>query len=459
MPTTPTDPTVPALVLADAERGEQHEPAERDRDHQLPAEVHQLVVAQPGQRGPEPHVDVEEHEQLEQEPHGAGERAEERQVDRVPVEADRLRATEEQGDDHRAHRDGVHELGEVEEREADAGVLGVEPGDELLLGLDEVERRPVELGGGGDHEDDERQEPGGDHAPLAEAALGVDDAARAQRAGDQDHRRQAEAERGLVGHHLRRGAHRAEQRVLRARRPAGEHDPVDGDGRQRQQQQHTDRRVGQLQPGDVAEDHDRAVLAVAEVAAERDDRPDQERRDEREVRRQLEHEPAGVVRDQVFLEEQLRAVGERLQDAERTGLVRADAVLHPGDDLALEPDHQHRADEADDEDHQDLEQHDEDVAERQVTEQQWVECDHRVSILTSTTGAVQSMRSPIGRAGLVERHPGRAADHVGVGLDGEHDRGPAARHLDRGAVHRVEPVEVERVQVDGAAVGERGHRR
>ena len=52
----------------------------------------------------------------------------------------------------------VHELGEEEEREPDAGVLGVEPADELLLGLDEVERRVVRLGGRGDQEDHERHE-------------------------------------------------------------------------------------------------------------------------------------------------------------------------------------------------------------------------------------------------------------------------------------------------------------
>ena len=54
----------------------------------------------------------------------------------------------------------------------------------------------------------------------------------------------------------------------------------------------------------------------------------QERRHERQVRRQPEHEPVGLLGEQVFLEEQLDAVGERLQQAERTGLVRADAVLH-----------------------------------------------------------------------------------------------------------------------------------
>ena len=37
------------------------------------------------------------------------------------------------------------------------GVLGVEPADELLLGLDEVERRVVRLGDRRDQEDDERR--------------------------------------------------------------------------------------------------------------------------------------------------------------------------------------------------------------------------------------------------------------------------------------------------------------
>ena len=138
-----------------AERGEQHEPAERERDQQLPAEVHQLVVAQAGQRGPEPHVHVQEHAAP-----SAGTRRcrraapeERRDVRRCRRCAMRLRAAEEQRDDDAAHRDRVHELGEEEQGEPDAGVLGVEAADELLLGLDEVERRAVQLGRGGDQED------------------------------------------------------------------------------------------------------------------------------------------------------------------------------------------------------------------------------------------------------------------------------------------------------------------
>src|SRR3712207_7363532 len=43
-------------------------------------------------------------------------------LDPADVDRQRLRAAEEQRDDDPAHRDRVHELGEVEEAEADAGV-------------------------------------------------------------------------------------------------------------------------------------------------------------------------------------------------------------------------------------------------------------------------------------------------------------------------------------------------
>ena len=66
---------------------------------------------------------------------------------------------------------------------------------------------------------------------FREAVLGDDDAVGRQRAGHDEHGGDRQAERGLVAHHLGRGPHRAEQRVLRARRPAGEHDAVDGDRR------------------------------------------------------------------------------------------------------------------------------------------------------------------------------------------------------------------------------------
>ena len=50
----------------------------------------------------------------------------------------------------------------------------------------------------------------------------------------------------------------------------------------------------------------------------------------------------GGLRDDVFLQRQLHAVGEALQQAERAVHVGADAVLHAGHDAALEPDVEQR---------------------------------------------------------------------------------------------------------------------
>ena len=67
-------------------------------------------------------------------------------------------------------------------READAGVLGVEATDELLLGLDEVERRVVGLGDRRDQEDHERDDRGAQYQSVTNECqlvqrLGVGDAA------------------------------------------------------------------------------------------------------------------------------------------------------------------------------------------------------------------------------------------------------------------------------------------
>ena len=48
--------------------------------------------------------------------------------------------------------------------------------------------------------------------------------------------------------------------------------------------------------------------------------------------------PVGGVGHRLFLEEQLDAVGERLEQSERAGAVGTDAVLHARDHLAQEPD-------------------------------------------------------------------------------------------------------------------------
>ena len=160
------------------------------------------------------------------------------------------------------HGDHVHELGQVEEGEADRRVLGVEAAGELLLGLDQVERRPVHLGRDRDQEDDERHDPGADQVPVVEEAAVLGRRRWRWSAASRSTsttRGDRQADGRLVGDHLGRRPHRAEQRVLGARRPAGQHHAVDRDRRHHQQEQDPPRRVGQLQPGGVAGDGDRAA--------------------------------------------------------------------------------------------------------------------------------------------------------------------------------------------------------
>ena len=94
-------------------------------------------------------------------------------------------------------------------------------------------------------------------------ALLDDDAARRQRVRLHEHADDGEPERGFVAEQLRRRAHRAEQRVLRARRPAREHHAVEAEARHREQPQDPEREVGELEerlvPGDgddAADGHD-----------------------------------------------------------------------------------------------------------------------------------------------------------------------------------------------------------
>jgi hypothetical protein len=116
-------------------------------------------------------------------------------------------------------------------REAEAGVLGVVPADQLGLGLGEVERGPVGLGQAGQ---DEHQEHGElrDHEPVGQetqqlaGGLDLDDAAGGQGAGVHDHADQRQALGDLVADHLGAGAHPAKQRVVGPGRVPGQHDPV-----------------------------------------------------------------------------------------------------------------------------------------------------------------------------------------------------------------------------------------
>ena len=174
----------------------------------------------------------------------------------------------------------------------------------------------------------------------------VHDVAQAQRAGAQDDADQREAECELVADHLGAGAQRAEQRVLVVRRPAGERDAVDADGGDAEDDQQADiddrrsgtyRRRGRLDVGAEGDYGDRD-----QRAGERDDRSQNIER------------PVDDGGHEVFLEEELQAVGQRLQQAEGTDAAWSAAVLDAANDLALEQDGVGDAGEQDHQHHDDL---------------------------------------------------------------------------------------------------------
>ena len=139
-------------------------------------------------------------------------------------------------------------------------------------------------------------------------------APRRERVRLHEHTDDGEAERGFVAQQLRRRPHRAEQRVLRTRRPPGEQHAVEAEPRHRQQPQDPEREVGELQEGPVPGDGDHA--------ADGHDAEREERGEHRQVRRDAEDAAVGGVGLRLLLEEQLDAVGQR-SGAARTGPARS----------------------------------------------------------------------------------------------------------------------------------------
>ena len=139
--------------------------------------------------------------------------------------------------------DHVRVLGEEEHREHHSRVLDVEARHDLALALGHVERMAVGLGQARDVVDEEQRkqrnpEPA-EEAPVA--VLARDDVREVHALPGHERAHEREAHGDLVGDHLRRGAHGADERVLRIRRPAGDDDAVDahrGHG-----EHHQDRRV------------------------------------------------------------------------------------------------------------------------------------------------------------------------------------------------------------------------
>src|SRR6478735_6219559 len=331
------------LGAADERDGD--DPGEGDRNEELPAEAHELVVAHARQGATQPDEDEHEHPQLGGEPQQAPPAAAEHVVVDRRDERRGLPATEEQGGGQGRDGEHVDVLAEEEHGEAHRGVLGVEATGQLALALGEVEGQAVGLADHGDDVDGEAEERRED---VPERALRRDDGRGRHRPAVEEDRDEREAHGDLVADDLGGRAQATEQRVGRARAPAGEDDAVDADRCDGEHEQDGDGDVGDLQRRQVAEHRHRA--------AERDDREGDECHRRGDERREGVDELLGAGRRDVFLEHRLHAVGQGLEQTEGTVAVRARALLHAADDAALEPDDEQRRDEQVDEDADGLDQ-------------------------------------------------------------------------------------------------------
>ena len=169
-------------------------------------------------------------------------------------------------------------------------------------------------------------------APWADWLLTM--SRRLKRLGAEDDADQREAKGELVADHLRGGAEAAEERELVVRRPAGERDAVDADRRDAEDDEQADVEVGDVEHLDAD-----AVYCDRLHAAEGDDGDGDERAGKRDDGSDDEERAFGGDGHEVFLEEELDAVGERLQQAEGADAGGSPAVLDAAEDLALQ---QHR---------------------------------------------------------------------------------------------------------------------
>ncbi len=296
---------------------------ERERQHEFPGEVHELIHAQARQRAANPDEDENDRHQLREKP----------DVGRNPRQERNRRspAAEEQRDAEADDGEHAEIFAEEKQRELEAGVFREIAGDDFGFGFRQIERRAVGFRERRDEEQNEsNQSPRREHMPVRDAegvmVLVGDDVVQVERADDHHHGHGGKDERDFVADHLRDGAHRAEQRVFVAARPAGHengnfHRAADGEEKQ--------------QAG--------VVVGHGHVFAERQHRVGEQHGNQHHHRREEMDDFVRRARHDVFLGEHFHAVGNELAEAgeadfgERNAdAVGAVAVLDAADAFALE---------------------------------------------------------------------------------------------------------------------------
>ncbi len=180
------------------------------------------------------------------------------------------------------------------------------------------------------------------------------------RAGDDDRHQHAHGHRHFVADHLGRLAHAAEQRPLAAGAVAGQDDAEHFGGHDGQHEE----------DGDVQRPGHPAV-------GERQGQEGEEGAAEGDVGPQAEEHLVGVGGDEVFLDEQLDAVGDGLQPAELAADAGgAEAVLDAAGDLAFQPDEEDGGDGHESKQQQHRQQGGDPVGEVRRHAQQFRQVDH-----------------------------------------------------------------------------------
>src|SRR5262249_52233617 len=141
------------------------------------------------------------------------------------------------------------------------------------------------------------------------------------------------AERDFVADDLGAGPERAKEAVLVVRRVAAQDDAVDGEAAYGEDEENADVHAW----GDDELVFTRTARREAGWS-KRHDGKGQRRGADGDSGGEQEQELVNVAGDDLFLEEEFQAVGDRLEQAKGADAVGADAVLHVGGELALDVD-------------------------------------------------------------------------------------------------------------------------
>src|SRR5581483_6792883 len=285
----------------------------------LPAETHELVVAEARQRAANPDIQKQKAEYAQQKP-------ERRQSSLQPGGAEHrpLPAAEEQHRGEESDGEHVGVLGHEEHGEFHGAVLGVVSGHQFGFRLRQVKRHAVGFRERSHQVNKEGHDLAAKEVPLRQPSepvgvLRLDNAAQAEGAGQNQHADERQPERDLIADHLRAGAQRAEQRIFAVRGPAGEGNAIYTDGGDAEDDQQRNVGIRNLQR--------RAHTGDIDRGPERNKSNGEQRRADGNDRGRKVEQLVHVGRREVFFQNELQPIRQGLQQAEGPDARWSPAVL------------------------------------------------------------------------------------------------------------------------------------